>query len=398
MRVLARVIFLTVLCGPPATWAATAPASFGTRELLAAAGQVTSIEELIPLLPEEMRRNVLLMYKSRSGQGASDTFPRVILHSNDARFTLAFTGDPNAPGGQTLEFFEFNDATNAFEFRELDFDPQGRRPPIDSGINPPRCYACHARGGGPNPFKLRPNWDGYHVWRGAYGSNDDNFEDRMGHNASTRPVADEKEGLRKFRETAQGHGRFASLLGLEDNFPVDGLQRPDGSMRPLKRPNLKYTEAASKLNARRVAAAMRASPHYEAFKPVLVDLLSNDSSLHPDVRPLSPYNERTMHVMADYQRAAGRELFGSGDPIAFSSMSFRPEGVTERMQFNDGYARFHRLLAEDLTRNDPDYAALVALRGSDRASFARRLDALVAPLQAAIQLHSCGPGLGELTK
>src|SRR5215467_7632885 len=61
---------------------------------------VDSIAELVPLLPEELRKNFTFVYDSRSPfkSGISGEYPRVILFTDDARLILTFIGDERQPG------------------------------------------------------------------------------------------------------------------------------------------------------------------------------------------------------------------------------------------------------------------------------------------------------------
>src|SRR4029077_525000 len=91
--------------------------SFDEQSLLAllqnspATGRpVDTVEELVPLLPEELRSNFTFVYKSRSPfrDSISPDYPRVILFTNDARFVLTFTGDTQKPGANLLESISFD--------------------------------------------------------------------------------------------------------------------------------------------------------------------------------------------------------------------------------------------------------------------------------------------------
>ena len=47
---------------------------------------VRSVEEMLPLLPSELRANYTLAFASRSLQGATPSAPRAILFGSDARW------------------------------------------------------------------------------------------------------------------------------------------------------------------------------------------------------------------------------------------------------------------------------------------------------------------------
>jgi hypothetical protein len=136
-----------------------APFRFADLEKIIQTKQITTIDELLPQLPEEYRRYYTFLYFSRSLQQkyVTPAEPRVILYGPEADFVMAFTNRDDA-----LETLEFDPATSRFTFRSLDFtlgkplDP----PPVE---NPPLCLSCH----GQDP---RPNWDGYNMWPGAFGS------------------------------------------------------------------------------------------------------------------------------------------------------------------------------------------------------------------------------------
>ena len=104
-----------------ATQAETARLTYEDLVALIQTEHVTSIEQLLPKLPEELRSSYVLMHDSRSLQGASNDAPRVILFGADARLTCAFAGDAGLPGFDSLECFQFREAERAFDFRQIRF-------------------------------------------------------------------------------------------------------------------------------------------------------------------------------------------------------------------------------------------------------------------------------------
>lgn len=131
--------------------------------------RVTSIESLVALLPFQMRdSNYVVMYRSRSLQGATPEAPRILSFTPTARFILSFNGgEANQRGHNTVELIQFRMGEDRFEFRELTFD--GRSPPKVSEANPKKCMECHQAAGRPN-VDMRPNWEPYNAWPGAIGS------------------------------------------------------------------------------------------------------------------------------------------------------------------------------------------------------------------------------------
>lgn len=140
------------------------------------AKKITSLEQSLSLLPRNMLDyNYVVMYRSRSLQGATPEKPRIISYTPTARFVLTFT-DAAHKGGNSLEMMQFREKERRFEFRELTFD--GKNPPKLSEANPAKCLACHQS---PNRTNAdpRPNWEPYNFWPGAIGSADGKIKYRL---------------------------------------------------------------------------------------------------------------------------------------------------------------------------------------------------------------------------
>src|SRR4051812_3054958 len=153
-------------------WTSVALAAPSLESIDALARGETSLDALIEKIGEtypELRRGAILMHDSLSRQAASYEYPRVIAFTPDARFILAFNGDPKAEGHDELEMIEFGPraATTArpsyrpegFRFQRIHFAPGHAGEP--GQVNEPRCLKCH----GVDP---RPNWESYDVWEGTY--------------------------------------------------------------------------------------------------------------------------------------------------------------------------------------------------------------------------------------
>jgi len=182
--------------------------------------QVTSIEGLLPLLPEDLRKDYVLMHTSESLQSATFESPRAILFGRDARLTCAFNG-----GGDTLECFQFRRAERRFDFhqivfptpsnhrREVAFSPTNRS--ADGRVS---CTSCH----GADP---RPNWNDYPDWPGAYGEDDNAPPERY----------------EAYRKEAGKHPRYRWLIPLANTFATEA------------RTNLKFSDFVGRMNAWRAA-------------------------------------------------------------------------------------------------------------------------------------------------
>lgn len=142
---------------------------------------VDSIEELVPLLPRELRENFTFVYDSRSPfrSSISPGHPRVILFAKDARLVLTFTGDERRPGFDLLESMSFDDASARFELHSFVL-PAAQRSGSRLSPEASNCASCHGS-------DSRPIFDSYPLWPGFYGSVLDTFpHDRIGVNEKKR--------------------------------------------------------------------------------------------------------------------------------------------------------------------------------------------------------------------
>jgi hypothetical protein len=199
---------------------------------------LTSVEQVLPQLPAELRSNYALMRDSRSLQFASAQNPRVILFGVDARLTCAFSGDSTQPHFDTLECFQFREAERKFDFREIQFPTaaNGLGQVVFSRSNlstdgTTECTACH--GGDP-----RPNWDAYSNWPGAYGTDDDTEKSPEYDAFVARRPTDAR-----YRWLIQGSESYDPYMGGDD-------------FHHAHRPNLKFGDAVNRMNAFRTTRIM----------------------------------------------------------------------------------------------------------------------------------------------
>jgi hypothetical protein len=250
------------------------PLSFArVTELIDACG-LTTIEGLLPLLPDEYRERYTLIHSSRSLQGASPEFPRVIAFGRSAELTLAFNGDPDDVGHEFLETAEFDRTTRRFVYREIHFG--GGRPQA-SAANPPLCLGCHRA----DP---RPNWDGYLLWPGAFGAEDDRMFYKTGETDPSLYPAD-KALLRRYLTNA-GTGRYKHLVEFKgySQAPEPTPHFPDGGLDYFAsgRHNLGLTVALGALNAERLARKIAETPAARPYRYALLAALSCGRTQVPD--------------------------------------------------------------------------------------------------------------------
>lgn len=204
----------------------------------------SSVEEFIPLLPESFRRSFVMMKKSRSEQLATPLQPRVIFFGETAQSLIAIGGCVRKSTlANTVEMIDFNEKTARFEFHSIDFN--GQRPSY-SQLNPQTCFKCHQG----SPGELRPNWDQYETWTGAWGEDDDHLS------KSDRVL------LTKFLSTRMQSERYRHLLFQTDSrfAPFSEEQAPKWAHNH-ERPNFRLTMLLARWNSKKIARMILERPN-----------------------------------------------------------------------------------------------------------------------------------------
>ncbi|HUP56024.1 MAG TPA: hypothetical protein VM598_01130 [Bdellovibrionota bacterium] len=256
---------------------------------------IFSLEELLAKLPEKLRSRFTFIHTSRSRQGASFEFPRAILFGPDARFVLTFNGHPAQPNYNSIEMMEYDDRSARFRFATIELQsPAGARAFVNRDSS--RCVGCH----GPTQETLRPIWDPYPIWAGAYGGLDDNVLHGAGRSSRGRYSTNEEEKYVSFLQKARtqaSHARYAALP-----FSSELRTAPYGNDRARdlwERPNFALTIGLMRLNARRVAREMVKAPAWSdrATRVKVARLLAhNDWALIGN-----EYQARVTAAMGAYQ-------------------------------------------------------------------------------------------------
>jgi mono/diheme cytochrome c family protein len=263
---------------------AAAPAAsaigFAGLEQLIADRNVRSIEDLLPLLPGDLRSRYVLMFRSRSLHGSSFAHPRAILFTPEARFVISFNGDAGQAGFNALETMEFDDADKSFRFREIVFPSfaSGASAPDASkggpsearsakeGVrvsppNPERCLKCHGE-------PARPIWDTHPMWPGAYG---ERFDATL--------TESERSGLQQFLREQPSHPRYRTLLETGrfanlETFRPSARTRYEGDERLP--PNGELGAALGRLNFESIVHQLESRPQFDAYQYVLLAALGTD--------------------------------------------------------------------------------------------------------------------------
>lgn len=169
-----------------------------------------NLDELLSLLPEDWRKEYLLVYNSRSLQSASLTSPRVILSSPDHQFFATFTSEQGKrPADATLEILETYGLSPA-RFATVSFEGR-RKNKAKLNRDPESCAQCH--GSGANSAAI---FDGYPFWPGFYGSAHNGVAyGEPGGSAQLARLEFEENGMAAFIARAKTEPRYRQLLKQE---------------------------------------------------------------------------------------------------------------------------------------------------------------------------------------
>ena len=223
-------------------------------------GRVKSVDDLIPLLPDELKSNYTYIRDSLSMQGASDDLPRALLFTNNGKLVLTFNGSEKQMGGNTIEAMQFRSDTRQFEMHEIMFT--GGKASF-SETNPPACIGCHTGVANLGP---RPNWSRYQNWPGLFGSDDDRIVD-----------ANDKLLLEQIAQKP----RYKSLLHRQDQplWPYSSVNKGEFETRP----NLRISLLLNRLNAQRLAAIFESKKYRPYLPAVLFSSARCDAAADPEV-------------------------------------------------------------------------------------------------------------------
>ncbi len=242
-----RCVVALLALGP--SGAAQARFDFESLRALIETERLTSVEQVVARLPEDLRANYTLVYASQSLQGASHDHPRAVLFGADAKLVLTFNGDPKQRHHDEIEILQYRDEQGVFELRSISF-AQGVR---FSEKNPQLCLSCH----GASP---RPIWGSYDYevrddnhWPGLYGSTHD----------APRLVPEERRAFERYRELAREHPRYRFLK--TEHPATRWYPYGDGAYQHRFRPNNRIGNLLARLNARKIAHEIIRNPFFRRY-------------------------------------------------------------------------------------------------------------------------------------
>ena len=239
---------------------------------------VDSIDELVPLLPRQLRSNFTFVYDSRSPfhSSISPEYPRTLLFTDDGRFVLTFTGDPRQPGYDLLETISFDDTSARFKLHAYLLPAAARRGwrPSAEASN---CASCH----GSDP---RPIFDSYPLWPGFYGSVLDTFSrDRLGtsEGAKYRAFLQRPAKAAPYKDLLFPTGSSVSPYLDPRRVARNAVELEPTTMRFL--PNTRLGMALTELNRARIYRKLAAGRDYAANeKHLLAELLECPHASSPN--------------------------------------------------------------------------------------------------------------------
>lgn len=247
--------------------------------------KINTVDEALKLIPSELFKNYVLVYRSRSLQESSFLYPRAIVFGRSARFILAFNGHPRQRGFNNLEIIQFDEAQQKWDFHEITFS-ESNSPRFEK--NPKKCMECHQSPKRKN-VDMRPNWEPYNFWPGVYASVDDTItpvlKEKLNHylENGTKPYG--ILGRFKDEDMVLVDEQAQEMTKLEQ-FEKTIKSKPNSRYRFLgdfnTRDPLNFTKSLVSLNMYRVArlAKEELGLLFETYKYTLLGLgsLSNNSS------------------------------------------------------------------------------------------------------------------------
>lgn len=285
-------------------------------------GKEFKIEDAIDLLPYEMKeQNYVLMYRSRSLQHGSPEAPRAIVYTPTASFILSFNGgDPGVRGAQTIEAIQFKRAENRFEFHEITFD--GMKAPDSGKANPKKCIQCHQSPTSAE-IDLRPNWDPYNTWIGAYGSD-------TGH-LNTTPLREQWDFKRKI--LAQDAEALEEQANEYENFKhfVDDIKPNHPRYSRLGKPNLSAPKDLSEnLMVWNFLRTMRKIMSLSDIYPLYQETFAWLINCQPSIRQIRTSAALNWHYSFSYPKYFDYSPYSDGKSVSTSTsltQLFEPLGI-----------------------------------------------------------------------
>ena len=266
--------------------------------------QSNSIDSFLSRLPKQLRENFTLMHHSNSLHSDTSTFdsPRAILFGSDASTIVAFNGRSNF-----AEVIQFNSETGRYTFSSLVEEKTNNTTSLKINSDSSECAGCHTSA-------MRPNWDPYFFWEGAYGSEDDSY-------------AENGDELREVKKLIPKWGpesttpRYRHLLNVEKilapTTSSNGISRLDGQSNLLmmaSKPNMSFLLLLTQQNTTRIAKLIMNAPNYKRDKFLVAATLAGCIVSFDSGENLLTESGRTM-----VQKDARIQKLDKSNPAVFES-------------------------------------------------------------------------------
>jgi len=212
-----------------------------------------TVEEFLEKLPLVYRSHFTLMYDSRSMHKATPEAPRIIFFGPDARLLTGVSTDKTDPRHNIVELIQFEPAQSKFSFHEISFD--SALPQVNHA--PQKCQNCHGS-------DLRPNWEPYDAWPGAYGS----VHDKMAYKTHENQF---------FSDFLAGYKKEPRFLSLPERFIMkQETFGGDPTYYTVSRGvglNSTFSLLVSFANRERIAKAMIQSSNHSRYRNAITSAL-----------------------------------------------------------------------------------------------------------------------------
>lgn len=172
------------------------------------------VEDIMPCLPSEFRKNFTLIYESKSPHGKCGGFnnPRIVMFSDDGKSIISIPGNKPETG---------ND-----------------------------CVSCHTS-------NFRTKWDAYPMWPGAYGSMDDQLTEPERANFKAFGSGNMKSNARyKYLQRTTAPSDVAPYMSTTSSNK--NTQQVNTELRP----NMKLSRLLVVNNTEKLGQAMGQSPRF----------------------------------------------------------------------------------------------------------------------------------------
>lgn len=226
----------------------------GVEKLLAQqSNSPKTVEDFLEKLPLVYRSHFTLMYDSRSMHKATPEAPRIIFFGPDARLLTAVSTDRTDPRHNIVELIQFEPSQSKFSFHEISFD--SAQPQVNHA--PQKCQNCHGS-------DLRPNWEPYDAWPGAYGS----IHDKMAYKTHEN---------RLFSDFLASYKKESRFLSLPERFTMkQETFGGDPTYYTVSRGvglNSTFSLLVSFANRERIAKAMIQSSNHSRYRNAITSAL-----------------------------------------------------------------------------------------------------------------------------